>query len=101
LQVGAALFRSEDAGESFVPASGGLAIELFGLGKDAVFAIGSRDDVRGIWRSTDRGASWRRIDDAAHRWGGRYRVVAGDPRRAGRVYVGTDGRGLFYGDPID
>jgi xyloglucan-specific exo-beta-1,4-glucanase len=57
--------------------------------------------MRGIWRSTDRGASWRRIDDAAHLWGGRYRVVAGDPRRAGRVYVGTDGRGLFYGDPID
>jgi photosystem II stability/assembly factor-like uncharacterized protein len=100
LQVGTALFRSEDGGVSFVPASGGLSVELFGLGKGAVFAIGSQSGVRGIWRSTDRGASWRRIDDAAHRWGGRYRVVAGDPRRAGRVYVGTDGRGLFYGDPI-
>lgn len=101
LQVGSALFRSEDGGASFVPASGGLSVELFGLGKDGLFAIGSQDGVRGIWRSTDRGGRWTRIDDAAHRWGGRYRVVSGDPRRAGRVYVGTDGRGLFYGDPVD
>jgi len=101
LQVGTALFRSDDGGVSFVPASGDLSVELFGLGKDGPFAIGSRNGVRGIWRSTDRGGSWTRIDDAAHRWGGRYRVVSGDPRRPGRVYVGTDGRGLFYGDPID
>jgi xyloglucan-specific exo-beta-1,4-glucanase len=69
---------------------------LYGLGK---FAIGTSGEVRGIWRSTDLGQSWQRIDDDAHRWGGRYRVISGDPRRAGRVYVGTDGRGLFYGDP--
>jgi xyloglucan-specific exo-beta-1,4-glucanase len=30
---------------------------------------------------------------------GRFRVIAGDPRVFGRVYVGTDGRGVFYGEP--
>ncbi|MBC9035164.1 hypothetical protein IAG41_22470 [Sphingomonas sp. JC676] len=98
LQVGARLFHSIDGGRGFVPASGGLEVELFGLGKDTVFAIGTLQGVRGIWRSLDLGRYWARIDDDRHRWGGRYRVVSGDPRRAGRVYVGTDGRGLFFGD---
>ena len=65
-----------------------------------MFAIGTLAGVRGGWRSVDQGRSWARIDDDAHRWGGRYRVISGDPRREGRVYIGTDGRGLFYGDPI-
>ncbi len=99
LQAGERLFHSIDGGRSFLPASGALTVELFGIGKGAVFAIGSLGGVRGIWRSSDFGRNWARIDDDAHRWGGRYRVVSGDPRRAGRVYVGTDGRGLFYGDP--
>jgi len=99
LQAGTRLFRSTDGGAGFTPASGAFSVELYGLGRDAVYAIGTRGGVRGIWRSADLGQQWTRIDDDAHRWGGRYRVIAGDPRRAGRVYVGTDGRGLFYGDP--
>ncbi len=100
LQAGGRLFRSTDGGTSFVPASGALRVELFGLGKGAVFAVGALDGMRGVFRSIDTGRSWSRIDDDAHRWGGRYRVVSGDPRREGRVYLGTDGRGLFYGDPM-
>ncbi|WP_241659788.1 WD40/YVTN/BNR-like repeat-containing protein [Sphingomonas glacialis] len=100
LQAGERLFLSTDSGMTFVPASGALRVELFGLGKHGLFAVGSLDGVRGVWRSVDTGKTWSRIDDDAHRWGGRYRVVSGDPRRAGRVYLGTDGRGLFYGDPM-
>lgn len=100
LQAGERLFRSTDGGISFAPASGALRVELFGLGKNGVFAVGVLDGIRGVWRSVDTGRSWSRIDDDAHRWGQRYRVVSGDPRRAGRVYLGTDGRGLFYGDPV-
>lgn len=103
-QVGEQLYHSIDGGQSFVMASGMLKVELFGLGlpmagKDAtIFAVGTLGEQRGVWRSTDH-KSWTRIDDDAHRWGGRYRVISGDPRHAGRVYLGTDGRGLFYGDP--
>jgi hypothetical protein len=99
LQVGDNLFHSVDGGTSFSRSNGRLAVELFGLGKGAVFAIGTLGRTRGIWRSYDTGRSWVRIDDDAHRWGGRYRVISGDPRRRGRVYVGTDGRGIFFGDP--
>ncbi|MEG3088918.1 WD40/YVTN/BNR-like repeat-containing protein [Sphingomonas sp. PB4P5] len=100
LQLGRALYRSTDGGAQFTRVDGGLAIELFGLGKDAVFAIGTQNGTRGVWRSRDLGRHWARIDDDSHRWGGRYRVISGDPRLAGRVYVGTDGRGIFYGDPV-
>lgn len=101
VQAGDRLFHSTDGGAAFVPASGALSVELYGLGLGAVFAVGTLDGVRGVWRSRDLGRSWSRIDDDAHRWGGRYRVVSGDPRRENRVYLGTDGRGLFYGDPME
>ncbi|MDQ0837047.1 hypothetical protein [Sphingomonas faeni] len=99
LQAGTRLFYSADGGTTFAEASRELQVELFGLGRNGVFAVGTRGGVRGVWRSMNRGQAWARIDDDAHRWGGRYRVVSGDPRREGRVYLGTDGRGLFYGDP--
>ncbi|WP_244655052.1 hypothetical protein [Sphingomonas sp. CFBP 13733] len=101
LQAGERLFLSTDAGQSFAPASGNLRVELYGLGKNGLFAVGTLDGIHGVWRSVDRGGSWSRIDDDAHRWGARYRVISGDPRREGRVYIGTDGRGLFYGDPVE
>jgi xyloglucan-specific exo-beta-1,4-glucanase len=99
LQAGTRLFYSADGGTTFAEASRELQVELFGLGRNGVFAVGTLGGARGVWRSMNRGQAWARIDDDVHRWGGRYRVVSGDPRREGRVYLGTDGRGLFYGDP--
>jgi len=101
IHAGDRLFHSTDGGASFAPASGALSVALYGLGPKAVFAVGTLEGVRGVWRSRDLGRTWSRIDDDAHRWGGRYRVISGDPRREGRVYLGTDGRGLFYGDPVE
>ena len=101
------LYRSTDAAASFKPASGtDISIDLFGLGKaaagsrtPALYAIGTQDGVKGVWRSTDGGAQWVRINDDAHQWGLRFRAISGDPRQYGRVYVATDGRGIVYGDP--
>jgi hypothetical protein len=66
----------------------------------ALFAIGTREKLKAIWRSDDAGATWIRINDDQHQWGTRFRCIAGDPRIFGRVYVGTDGRGIRYGDPV-
>jgi hypothetical protein len=69
-------------------------------GRDG-FLIGTVKDVTGVFRSTDRGATWLRINDDAHQWGsiGSLGIITGDPDAFGRVYVGTNGRGLLYGDP--
>ena len=53
----------------------------------------------GLHRSDDGGGSWRRIDHDGMRMGGVMRHVTGDPRLHGRVYFGTEGRGIWYGDP--
>jgi photosystem II stability/assembly factor-like uncharacterized protein len=107
LLLGARLYRSTDAGQKFVVSTGDdLSVRLFGLGKAApgmrtptLYALGEKEGLRGLYRSTDGGAHWLRINDDAHQWGLRVRVITGDPRQFGRVYVGTDGRGIFYGNP--
>ncbi|MEO7278247.1 MAG: hypothetical protein ABIW33_09530 [Sphingomicrobium sp.] len=101
------LYRSDDFGRSFTQASPeSMEIARFGLGKaapgarsPALFAFGKTHGLSAIWRSTDGGKIWQRVNDDAHQWGLRIRVVTGDPRIFGRVYLGTDGRGIIYGDP--
>ncbi|WP_380779034.1 WD40/YVTN/BNR-like repeat-containing protein [Sphingomonas sp. R86520] len=107
LKVGSDLYRSSDAGESWSKGSDGLAVDLYGLGRAApgsrwptVYAIGRKGGVQAVWRSIDGGAGWQRINDERHQWGLRFRVISGDPKTYGRVYIGTDGRGIVYGDPV-
>ena len=102
----AGLFRSVDGGQSFDPVRSDLRVEMLDFGRPArdggdpaLFAVGTREDLRAIWRSDDSGRSWMRVNDAAHEYGRRFRCIAGDPRVSGRVYVGTDGRGILYGEP--
>lgn len=106
LNIGGTLHRSRDGGRNFAVQSKGLEIKRFALGKPAagsaeptLFAFGTQGGVTGIWRSTDGGKNWQRVNDDANQWGNRIRVIEGDPRIFGRVYVGTDGRGLLYGEP--
>jgi photosystem II stability/assembly factor-like uncharacterized protein len=80
-------------------------IHAFGFGKAgpraklaALYLVGTVRGQRGIFRSTDGGENWVRINDDQHQWG-LILHITGDPKRFGRVYVGTHGRGTFYGDP--
>jgi len=107
IKTGGALYHSGDAGQTFRRATPAEArIEEFGLGHPApgsaypaLYASAAIGGVRGVWRSDDGGTNWLRINDDAHQWGLRFRAISGDPRRYGRVYIATDGRGLLYGDP--
>jgi photosystem II stability/assembly factor-like uncharacterized protein len=102
----AGLFRSRDGGGTFVRLSSSIEVEALAFGKaapgashPALFAIGRQGPLRAIWRSDDAAKRWIRINDRAHEYGRRFRCLAGDPRVFGRVYVGTDGRGILMGEP--
>ncbi|QSR19797.1 hypothetical protein CA833_21880 [Novosphingobium sp. KA1] len=106
LNLGGALYRSADFGHSWQRTGQAITIERYGLGKAApgrkdaaLFALGTLGGLRAVWRSIDGGTTWQRINDEAHQWGLRIRVISGDPRQFGRIYIGTDGRGIVYGDP--
>ncbi len=104
--VGRALFHSSDGGKSFKeipnhPPIGQLSFGKAAPGKDypAIYvANGGGGSEAGLYRSDDVGATWVRINDAQHQWGNRFECISGDPRIYGRVYVGTNGRGILYGD---
>jgi len=65
---------------------------------DTLRGIGKIAGKKAILRSVDQGATFARINDDDHQFAvGTH--IAGDPRVEGRVYVGTGGRGIFYGTP--
>jgi len=98
------LYHAPD-GKAFERMSAVEQLHAFGFGRAApgatmaaLYLVGTVKGQRGFFRSTDGGASWLRINDDQHQWG-LVLHITGDPKKFGRVYVGTHGRGTFYGDP--
>jgi hypothetical protein len=106
LATNAGLYRTMNGGVSFVKLpdvqsaiSVGFGMPAPGRQYPAIYIVGNlQANNQAIFRSIDEGASWMRINDDEHQFGTQS-VVAGDPRIFGRVYVGTNGRGVLYGDP--
>ncbi|MCW8375859.1 RICIN domain-containing protein [Streptomyces justiciae] len=105
---GKGLLHSTDGGRTFTTLNSVQSASALGFGKakpgtnyQALYLIGTVKNVTGVFRSTDKGATWVRVNDKAHQWGaiGGVGVITGDPDTYGRVYVGTNGRGLQYGTP--
>jgi xyloglucan-specific exo-beta-1,4-glucanase len=103
------LTRSTNSGASFAKVSNVSACSAVGFGKaatvatfPAVFIWGAvGNGVTGIYRSTDAGASWVRINDDQHQFGGpaNGQFITGDVNLYGRVYMSTAGLGTIYGEP--
>ena len=100
------LLHSLDGGISFQRLNGVDAPTAIGFGRPpavgaypALFLIGSVRGQRGIYRSYNIREPWVRIDDAEHHFG-TVGTIVGDRRIVGRCYIGTNGRGVLYGDPI-
>jgi hypothetical protein len=99
------LSRSTDSGQTFSAVEAIEEAHGVGFGRaapgqsyPAVYLSGKVSDVIGFFRSDDQGASFVRINDDSHQYGGAT-VIIGDPRVYGRVYVAPGGRGTVYGEP--
>lgn len=76
----------------------GLGAPAPGKTEPTLFVFGQREGHVGLYRSDDGGRRWMRIDDPMHRFGA-VRMLTGDARVHGRVYLATSGRGVIYGEP--
>jgi photosystem II stability/assembly factor-like uncharacterized protein len=104
LPLNGGLYHSTDSGATFTRMGSVQSASLVGLGKaasgttpSAVFLAGSIEGITGVFRSDDAGTTWSRITDDAHQFG-TIDVIAGDPRVYGRIYLGSAGRGILYGE---
>jgi xyloglucan-specific exo-beta-1,4-glucanase len=99
------LWHSDDTGATFTKLDTVDEADTIGFGKarpgssyPALYTSAKIGGVRGIFRSDDSGQTWIRINDDQHQWGWTGATITGDPRVYGRVYVGTNGRGVIYGE---
>jgi hypothetical protein len=107
---GGGLARSTDSGATFSNLANVAYAAAVGFGKAAaganyptVYIWGSVGGVRGLFRSTDVGANWVRVNDDRHQYGGPGdgQFVVGDMNTYGVVYMSTAGRGIVYGKPAN
>ncbi|HEX5400975.1 MAG TPA: cellulose binding domain-containing protein, partial [Pseudonocardiaceae bacterium] len=101
----AGLWHSTNSGTSFTEVSTVDSALNIGFGRaapgatyPALYAIATVARVAGVFRSDDEGATWVRLNDDQHQYGNIGQAITGDPRIYGRVYLGTNGRGIVYGD---
>jgi xyloglucan-specific exo-beta-1,4-glucanase len=115
LADGESVYHSTDSGATWTKLSGFATVKASGstaqsqgtsaiaLGKAkagasysaAVYVVGTRNGVWGIYRSDDAGATWSRFNDDAHQYGG-IGAIAGDWNSYGRIYFSGTGRGIIY-----
>jgi xyloglucan-specific exo-beta-1,4-glucanase len=103
------LYASANYGETFVKLANVQRADHLAFGKvalgsahpAAVYMYGraNGDSEHWLYRSDDMGATWKIINDAAHRFGSGVRVLEADRQVYGQVYVGPSGRGIQYGRP--
>lgn len=105
---GGGLARSTNSGTSFTTLANVTNCAAVGFGKadigatyPTIFIWGTVNGVRGLHRSTNTGATWLRINDDAHEYGGlaNGQFVVGDMNTFGVVYMSTAGRGIVWGKP--
>ena len=101
------LFHSTNYGKTFNATTGPTAGRGFALGKSTkntykynIFGSFTVKGVTALFESQDIGATWTMISDATHGFGSASsNPVAASQDTEGLVFVGTNGRGVFYGTP--
>jgi photosystem II stability/assembly factor-like uncharacterized protein len=90
-----ALFKSNDAGATWVKLEGGLpggdvgriGLDISPVNPDMLYAVvEAKDDKGGIYRTTNRGASWERRS-GFYTSGNYYQEVTCDPHNTDKIYI--------------
>lgn len=98
------LYRSIDYGKNFTKLENVQEARLFSFGKNkpgqtnpSAYVYGRINNTTGIFRSDDMGGTWKRINHDALQIADDPKSMVGDRKVYGKVYVGTGGRGIYYG----
>ncbi len=108
---GSLIMYSEDGGKNFTvlkninakalgfgaPEKEGDYMTIYVMGDDKVDG-NKNPQGDGIYRSTDKGKTWQKINDDEHLFGNLTPSITGDSEIFGRVYFATNGRGIVMGD---
>lgn len=98
------IYRSSDGGKTFSKLDGVERAYLFAFGKPqprssipAVYVYGKITGMGdGIFRSLDRGKTWKNIGDPKKPIGKDPNSMEASKQEYGLVFVGTSGRGIYY-----
>ncbi|EXK36552.1 xyloglucanase [Fusarium oxysporum f. sp. melonis 26406] len=98
----AGIFRSTDYGSAFSKIGGLSKTEQIALGKGSgsnwnVYAFGTGSAGRKLYGSSDLGKTWTDLQGSMGFGAADSAKLAGSGNEAGLVYVGTNGRGVFWG----
>ena len=101
------MYHSTDFGASFTKIASVSASYAIALGKGTgsypnlyAFLTTTTSGSNILALSTDKGVTWTRINDAQHGFGAAgANCLAASWDTVGEVFVGTNGRGIFYGLP--
>jgi xyloglucan-specific exo-beta-1,4-glucanase len=104
---GQGLWYSTDNGDTFNKLENVKRADVIGFGKAkegesylAIYMCGEVDGIYGVYRSDNMAKDWIRINDDNHQYGSINYSITGDLRKYGRVFFGTNGRGIIYGDLV-
>jgi photosystem II stability/assembly factor-like uncharacterized protein len=78
----------------------GFGMAATGASYPTMYVSGTVNNVQGVFRSTDKGQTWVRIDTDQRQLGAST-TLTGDPKVFGVVYVGDGGRGVAVGKPAN
>ena len=106
--AGDGIWHSTDSGKTFEKLSNVDNASIIGFGKAApgknymsLYTHAVVNGIDGIYRSDDIGKSWIKINDDKHKYGAANTTITGDKREYGKFYLGTNGRGIVYGELKD
>ncbi|MEN1784637.1 MAG: hypothetical protein AAGF77_05790 [Bacteroidota bacterium] len=102
------LWLSTDSGENFIKDNYFSNARMVAMGKEktgnsypALYVFGVHNGQWGVYRSDNFGSSWFRINDNTTYVGNSVTYMGADRQEYGRVYIGNNGSGLWYGEIAD